>query len=163
MKCPKCGRDGIIALACEPNGLSVYCNLCGAETVLPFWRVVEDVQQGGTIKRKGISAKVNILGTEYSIVECKPEADTRLDGGDGCCDDSVKEIVLTKHEPEPGYKHDLEAVRRKILRHEIVHAFLCESGLAENSDWAQNEELVDWIAIQGPKLWEAWKEAGAVE
>ncbi len=27
---------------------------------------------------------------------------------------------------------------------------------------AHNEELVDWIAIQGPKLYKAWQEAGAV-
>lgn len=46
---------------------------------------------------------------------------------------------------------------------EIVHAFLLESGLDENSEWARNEELVDWIAIQGPKIWKAWQEADAVE
>ena len=48
------------------------------------------------------------------------------------------------------------------MRHEIIHAFLCESGLAENSDWATNEELVDWIAIQAPKLIKAWKDADAL-
>ena len=28
--------------------------------------------------------------------------------------------------------------------------------------YAQNEELVDWIARQGPKLYRAWAEAGAL-
>ena len=38
-------------------------------------------------------------------------------------------------------------VGKKVIRHELVHAFLFESGLSVNS-WADNEEIVDWIAIQ---------------
>lgn len=105
---------------------------------------------------------INILGTDYTIQDKERSEDKRLDEMDGLCDDSVKKIILACFELEPDSKQDLESVRRKILRHEIVHAFLCESGLAENSPWAQNEELVDWIAIQGPKIWKAWQEAGAV-
>ena len=56
----------------------------------------------------------------------------------------------------------MELQEQKNHRHEIVHAFLFESGLAENSEWAQNEEMVDWIAKQGPKLIKAWQEAGAL-
>lgn len=56
---------------------------------------------------------------------------------------------------------------KKILRHEIVHAFLNQSGLSENagiykSAWSINEEMVDWFAIQGTKIYKAWKEAGAL-
>ena len=56
---------------------------------------------------------------------------------------------------------------KKILRHEIVHAFLHQSGLSENagvykSAWPGNEEMVDWFAIQGTKIYKAWKEAGAL-
>ena len=61
-----------------------------------------------------------------------------------------------------GSKGNLELQEQKNLRHEIIHAFLFESGLAENSEWAQNEEMVDWIAKQGPKLIKAWQEAGAL-
>ena len=57
---------------------------------------------------------------------------------------------------------DWAAIRRQTLRHEIVHAFFLESGLGSESDYAQNEELVDWIARQGPKLYRAWAEAGAL-
>lgn len=106
--------------------------------------------------------KVNILGTEYTIKTIERIDDSRLDENDGICDDSVGEIVLAKIERDGDSKSDLEAVSRKVLRHEIIHAFLSESGLAENSYWAQNEELVDWIAIQGPKIYKAWQEAGAV-
>lgn len=42
------------------------------------------------------------------------------------------------------------------MRHEIVHAYLFESGLTECSgavnSWAINEEMVDWIASQFPKM-----------
>ncbi len=55
---------------------------------------------------------------------------------------------------------------KATLRHEIVHAFLGESGLSANSNesdaWARNEEMVDWFALQGPKIYKAWQEAGAV-
>lgn len=107
---------------------------------------------------------INILGTDYAINVVPRSDDKLLSDMDGCCDDSTKQITIADvtAEDEPDSKRDLEAVKRKILRHEIVHAFLCESGLAENSEWAQNEELVDWIAIQGLKIYKAWQEAGAV-
>lgn len=54
-------------------------------------------------------------------------------------------------------KHDLPAT----LRHEIIHAFLFESGLWVNSNsvecWAMNEEMIDWIAIQYPKISKVFK------
>lgn len=106
--------------------------------------------------------KINILGTEYTINELKRHWCKMLEENDGFCDDSSKEIVIVYLEPGADSKKNLEDVRKKILRHEIVHAFAFESGLAENSDWAQNEELVDWIAIQGPKIYKVWQEAGAL-
>lgn len=53
---------------------------------------------------------------------------------------------------------------KKVLRHEIIHAFLRESGLSGNSmqydgAWAQCEEMVDWIAIQFPKILKAFQDA----
>lgn len=58
---------------------------------------------------------------------------------------------------------DLVAYQKKVLRHEIVHAFLYESGLWQNAYgskcWAKNEEMIDWMAIQIPKIQRAYKEA----
>ena len=52
---------------------------------------------------------------------------------------------------------------RKVLRHEIIHAFLYESGMWNNSGstncWGMDETITDWIAIQSPKLFRAFKEA----
>lgn len=106
---------------------------------------------------------IDVLGEEYTIT--KVHDDPRLENSDGFCDETTKEIVVETYEGDdgkPGVKAQLDIQRKKNVRHEIVHAFLFECGLAENSQWAQNEELVDWIAIQGPKLIAAWKRAGAL-
>lgn len=107
--------------------------------------------------------KINVLGVEYTIT--RTHDDPRMENIDGFCDETTKEIVVETYEGydgKPGVKSQLDVQRKKNIRHELVHAFLFECGLAENSTWAQNEELVDWIAIQGPKLWKAWEEAGAI-
>ena len=41
--------------------------------------------------------------------------------------------------------------KNNLLRHEIIHAFLIESGLNDACDW-HCEEMVDWLAMQFPKL-----------
>lgn len=104
---------------------------------------------------------VNILGTEYTIKEQSERENEKLSGCDGYCDWTVKEIVVERE--MIGNLGDMEAYIRKVLRHEIVHAFALESGLNESSEWAANEEMVDWIARQGEKIYAAWREAGAVE
>ncbi len=47
----------------------------------------------------------------------------------------------------------------KFLRHEVIHAFFSESGL---DDYSSNEELVNWIAIQFPKMLQVFKEIEAI-
>ena len=106
---------------------------------------------------------INILGTEYTVTLATEQIEPRLEGCDGFCDETTREIVVENYKRGlPGSKGKLDLQEQKNIRHEIVHAFLFESGLAENSPWAQSEELVDWIAIQGPKLFKAWQEAGAL-
>jgi predicted SprT family Zn-dependent metalloprotease len=61
---------------------------------------------------------------------------------------------------------DMDTFIKKVIRHEIIHAFLIESGLNNNSMkveyWAQNEEMVDWIAYQFPKISMVFKEIGCL-
>lgn len=102
--------------------------------------------------------KVNVLGTDYTIVLVSDAEDKRLSNIDGFCDESTSEIRVDNYESHRGDPHN----KANLDKQKLIHAFLFESGLAENSPWAQNEELVDWIAIQGPKLWKAWQEADAV-
>lgn len=106
---------------------------------------------------------ISILGTPYTVGIASESAEQRLEDCDGFCDDTTKEIVVKRYERgKKGDKGNLDLQEQKNIRHEIIHAFLLESGLAENSDWAQNEEMVDWIAKQGLKIYKAWREAGAI-
>lgn len=97
--------------------------------------------------------EVKILGTKYKLIlNAKTEEYPKLKRCDGYTDFSIKEIVVADFEKDPDTIDDIEFYKKKVLRHEIVHAYLYESGLSENSDWARNEELVDWVAMQFEKL-----------
>lgn len=109
--------------------------------------------------------KVCILGVEYTVKEQSVNENKRLEECDGYCDWTTKEIVVERE--VVGTLGDMDAYIRKVKRHEIVHAFLLESGLHECSGetkaWASNEAMVDWIARQGEKIYVAWGEAGALD
>lgn len=109
--------------------------------------------------------KIDVLGTKYTISEKTKDQDNFLDKCDGYCDKTVKKIVITK-EPADSELDNWEVYRKKILRHEIIHAFLYESGLQENFQhikFGHEETTVDWIAIQFPKMLKAFKEAECIE
>lgn len=111
------------------------------------------------------SKKINILGAAYTLTITSKNQDDRLKDAEGICDETVKELLVENYadsEGDPTCKKNLAVQIRKNLRHEIIHAFLFESGLAENSNWAQNEEMVDFFAIQFPKLLEVFKAADAM-
>ena len=105
---------------------------------------------------------VNILGTLYTIQYDVPE-EKMPEYCDGCMDQSVHKIRIARFESDRNSLMNLDEYRKKVTRHEIVHAFLYESGLWNNSgcagNWGQNEEITDWIAIQSPKIFKAFKEA----
>lgn len=117
--------------------------------------------------------KLDILGSEYTV-----EAKDYEDEGAfsrrsivGFCDGYARKIVVCNMRTYPGWEHELpetiEQAQKETLRHEIVHAFLDESGLADSGNvpdcsWAKNEEMIDWFARQGAKVYRAWQEAGAL-
>lgn len=115
------------------------------------------------------TSKINILGTEYTIEFGTYKEFPALEHMDGYTDTSIQKIVIddmSMAEGDVDGKKDLVSYRNSVLRHEIVHAFLSESGLANNSNpcnsWATNEEMVDWIAIQFPKMLKAFEEVGCL-
>lgn len=108
--------------------------------------------------------KVNILGTEYTIIECGIEDDKNLKDMDGYCDKTTKKIVVSTPTPDSDLG-DWKVYRNKIMRHEIIHAFLFESGLHENFEhkqWGHEETFIDWVAVQFPKMFKAFEEAGCL-
>ena len=109
--------------------------------------------------------KINVLGTEYEILFKNEKEDIKLKDYLGYTDVTIKQIIIANVERDEKTINDLEYLKKKTLRHEIIHAFLFESGLWENSQettWATNEEMADWIAIQYPKMLEVFKEVNAL-
>ena len=117
---------------------------------------------------------VEILGSKYTIRKVSAGQDElmeRLHFG-GYCNGTAKEIVLLDLKTVPDWANEPQEIirrqERETLRHEVIHAFLNESGLGWNSlpvehAWAKNEEMVDWIAIQFPKICKVFKELGCLE
>ena len=113
----------------------------------------------------GEAKRVSILGVKYKIVFDIPE-DQMPENADGCIDQSTHTIKVAKLESDRNSLQDMNEYRKKVVRHEIVHAFLYESGIWTCSgpveSWGCDEGITDWIAIQGPKLFDAFKEAGCL-
>lgn len=112
---------------------------------------------------------VNILGTDYRVIFKNREEDKNLERISGYMDPSIKEIVVCtmKDEMEDEMAvENMESIRRSTLRHEIIHAFLYESGLWSDSAtveaWGTSEEITDWIALQAPKMFRAFWQVGAL-
>lgn len=112
---------------------------------------------------------VNVLGVRYKILRLPFNKMT--DGYGGFCDPDLKRIEILRLDTIEEWKNEprakIDAREKLFLRHEIVHAFFNESGLKDNAGkmdcaWSKNEEMVDWIAIQGEKIYKAWEEAGAL-
>lgn len=107
---------------------------------------------------------INVLGTEYTIKRSNKVEDLGLENCDGYCDHSTKTIVIDTfktYEGLPDALGNFNEYEKKVIRHELVHAFLFESGLSVNS-WAKDEEIVDWLACQFPKLLDAFIQCNAI-
>ena len=109
--------------------------------------------------------KINILGTDWTIRYGTEETFPGLKGNDGYTDSSVHDIIIddmSYSEGDTSRKKDIDTYIKQVLRHEIIHAFLAESGLDGNGTavdhWEHNEEMVDWFAIQSPKIYKIFAE-----
>jgi hypothetical protein len=105
--------------------------------------------------------KVNILGTMWVVhTKVSAESDKELRDRFGYCSHMGHRIVIADLLTVEDWKEEPEDIReaqeRQTMRHEVIHAFLDESGLRGSSNavnaWAINEEMVDWIASQYPKI-----------
>nr|DAM79769.1 MAG TPA: hypothetical protein [Caudoviricetes sp.] len=100
--------------------------------------------------------KIDVLGTEY-VVKFKELNDEDIDG---FCDNTQKLIVIrSDNENKVG---DFKYLQKKQLRHEIIHAFMSESGLQCNwqhiEQFGHDETTIDWFAIQSPKIFRVFAE-----
>ncbi len=105
-------------------------------------------------------------GAEYTIEIVPPDQDEIMKNGDcdGYTDKTSRKIVVsTMPESDLG---DVRQYQKQVIRHELIHAFLNESGLQSSFEhckqYGQEETMVDWIAIQFPKLMKAFREADCI-
>lgn len=80
--------------------------------------------------------QINILGESYIVKFENTKTDKVLKDCDGECRYYPKEIIIDD-------ELELEEHKNHVIKHEIVHAFLAESGLAK---YRSDEIIVDWIA-----------------
>lgn len=114
--------------------------------------------------------KIDVLGTKYDIKRVNNGQDEYMEKMHfgGYCNSATKEIYILNLKTVPEWEIESEDTIQKqekeTIRHELIHAFLNESGLQWSSfvpeqAWAKNEEMVDWFAIQMPKIVAAFKAA----
>lgn len=117
--------------------------------------------------------EINILGTKYAIIFCNYQNDISFEKHkiDGYCDGITKSIHVCNMNTYPGYESEspeyCKKIETHILKHEIIHAFLNESGLQSSAvsidgSWAENEEMVDFFACQFSKIYDVYKELGLI-
>ena len=102
---------------------------------------------------------IDILGIRYKlIITSEYDAFPKLKCGmDAYTDKTTKEIVVDSFKYDVNNKESVGNLYKYIcdlIRHEVVHSFLRESGLDVCCNWA-TEEMVDWVAIQLPKFFNA--------
>lgn len=118
-------------------------------------------------------AYVDVLGTMYAIYESNLDECTFMKEHnlDGYCESYDRKIVISDMSDAVRYDFSSEDAKNRyrgsLLRHEIIHAFLSESGLQDstnsfNSAWSKNEEMIDWFSIMWPKINNAFEAVGAI-
>lgn len=104
-----------------------------------------------------LDCNIRILGTPWRVCVAPMEADKRLDDCDGFTDKTSKLMMIADRRSSSDFD-DPVIYLRKVIRHEIIHAFLLESGLDEcvmHQELGQEEQMVDWFAYQYPKIKDA--------
>ncbi len=92
--------------------------------------------------------KIDVLGTEYDVIVKNENDYSGLIGANGLALVYEKEIYIESDLFKNDESNHIDYTKKVIL-HELVHAFFHESGLQE---YCEDEKLVNWIALQMPKI-----------
>ena len=103
--------------------------------------------------------KVKILGKEWIIHFVRAiENDQSISG---MTDPTSREMFIKTTNSEN--VKDFQRETANTIRHEVIHAFLFESGLG--ADWehkalGHEETVVDWFAVMYPRIRKVFKQLG---
>lgn len=95
--------------------------------------------------------KCKILGKNWNVIFADEKDNAYLSNYEGYTDRTSRKIVIKNQFKNEKLKLENPAfIIKTTIRHELIHAFLFESGLAYCSNdieaWATNEEMIDWFA-----------------
>ena len=107
--------------------------------------------------------KVSILGQKYIIRKLTDSEYPKLGKleANGLAELYSKELIINSEmNPKSGQEYaNFDDFEKKVIRHEIIHAFFHEAGLM---DYCSDETLVDWLALQMPKIKKAMKDTNCI-
>lgn len=109
---------------------------------------------------------ISVLGTTYHVFFKNKEDDIRLKDCWGYTDWTNKRIgICITKEDNLSSLADFNKFLKKVVRHEIIHAFLCESGLIDHmsGEEGHNEQFIDWFALQYQKILKVFEKLGVNE
>ena len=102
----------------------------------------------GFMKKYPEGMEFDVLGTTYTLHYDEEECTSQ--NCQGLCELYTKQIVISlKGFGEPSAFNKVEDYYKKVMRHELMHAFFYESGF---TDYGSDETLVDALAVQMPKI-----------
>lgn len=102
---------------------------------------------------------VDILGTKWAVVS-ENFGNKDFDG----LTDFTTRTIKVRNDNVQEFDNFKELYKRTV-RHEVLHAFMIESGLDSNfnhPEYGHDETFVDWVAIQFPKILVAYSKLGVL-
>ena len=102
---------------------------------------------------------VDILGTRWAVVS-ENFGNKDFDG----LTDFTTRTIKVRNDNVQEFDNFKELYKRTV-RHEVLHAFMIESGLDSNfnhPEYGYDETFVDWVAIQFPKILVAYSKLGVL-
>ena len=122
-------------------------------------KAVEEFSIDGVARMKCFKKEVVVLGQVYKVSYKKKVKYCQQYSCSGVTDGVEKTIKVQKSD-SPEYD-------MKVLRHEVLHAFAFESGFFGSQhvrpmDETHDEQVIDWMAVQAPKIIAVWEELGCI-
>ena len=109
---------------------------------------------------------LNILGNEWTLKMMTLSEEPKFEKTDGITDKSTRTMAVRCDQEGIEFPlQNYEAYLKEVKRHEIIHAFLYESGLGNelvHPNYGHDEMAIDFFALQFPKMIEVFKQADAL-
>ena len=109
---------------------------------------------------------LNILGSKWKLKVIPRACDPMFATVDGYTDRSIRTMFVAEDSTNAmDDLNDWAEYQKVVKRHEIIHAFLFESGLAQDMyhpAYGHDEAGIDWCSIQFPKMLEVFKKVDAL-